>query len=145
MKVKALAEHLNTTADTVRYYTRLGLLHPKKQDNGYKYFSNADTVRLKFILNSRSLGFTVTDIKEILNEADSGRMACPLVRDLIQKRLAETEQQFQNMLKLRKRMSSTLASWNEMEDKLPTPHMVCHLIGLMDEVPATNNIRKYNA
>ncbi len=133
MKVKAFAEDLNTTVDTVRYYARIGLLHPKKSANGYKFFSDVDKARLTFILNSRSLGFSVSDIKKILNEADSGRTACPIVRDLIQKRLEETERQFQEMLKLRYMMNSALTSWNNMEDKLPTPDMVCHLIGLMSE------------
>ncbi len=139
MKVKAFAQHLNTTVDTVRYYARIGLLHPKKSANGYKYFSDVDKVRLTFILNSRSVGFSVSDIKKILNEADSGRTACPIVRDLIQKRLTETERQFQEMLKLRHKMNSALTSWKDMEDKLPTPLMVCHLIGLMSKEQTKDN------
>lgn len=131
MKVKALAEKLNTTPDTVRYYARLGLLHPTKSENGYKYFSEADKVRLQFILNTRSLGFSVSDIKNILIEADGGRTACPMVRELIQQKLAETERQFQEMLKLREKMKSALSAWDNMDDKLPTPDMVCHLIGLL--------------
>jgi len=133
MKVKALAEHLNTTPDTVRYYARLGLLHPQKSENGYKYFSETDKVRLQFILNTRGLGFSVADIKKILIEADSGRTACPIVRELIQQKLAETERQFQEMLKLRAKMKSALAAWDDMSDELPTPNMVCHLIGLLNE------------
>jgi DNA-binding transcriptional MerR regulator len=131
MKVKELAENLNTTPDTVRYYARLGLLHPKKSENGYKYFSEADKVRLQFILNTRSLGFSVSDIKNILTEADSGRTACPMVRELIQQRLDETERQFQEMLKLRENMKSALTAWDDMDDRLPTPDMVCHLIGTL--------------
>lgn len=138
MKVKALAEKLNTTPDTVRYYARLGLLHPTKSENGYKTFSEADKVRLQFILNTRSLGFSVSDIKNILTEADSGRTACPMVRELIQQRLDETERQFQEMLTLREKMKSALTSWDNMDDKLPTPNMVCHLIGLLHK-PAQKN------
>jgi len=132
MKVKALAENLNTTPDTVRYYARLGLLQPNKSENGYKYFSEADKVRLQFILNTRSLGFSVSDIKNILTEADSGRTACPMVREVIQQKLDETERQFQEMLELRAKMKSALTAWDNMDDKLPTPDMVCHLIGLLD-------------
>ena len=135
MKVKALAEKLNTTPDTVRYYARLGLLQPNKSENGYKYFSEADKVRLQFILNTRSLGFSVSDIKNILNEADSGRTACPMVREVIQQKLDETERQFQEMIKLRAKMKSALSAWDDMDDKLPTPDMVCHLIGILHKPP----------
>jgi len=128
MTVNEIATSLATTADTVRYYTRLGLVTPGKSDNGYKFYSNNDQSRLRFILSARQLGFSVKDIKQILQEADHGKSACPLVRKLIKARLDETEKQFQEMLQLRKRMKSALKQWDVMEDKAPTSHMVCHLI-----------------
>ena len=98
MKVTQLANKLATTADTVRYYTRLKLLNPIKSSNGYKFYSAKDESRLSFILSVRKLGFTVADIQQILAEADNGKAACPLVREVIKERLAETEKQFQAML-----------------------------------------------
>ncbi|GFD67305.1 MerR family transcriptional regulator [Alteromonas sp. KUL106] len=128
MTVNEIATSLATTADTVRYYTRLGLVTPGKSDNGYKFYSNSDQSRLRFILSARQLGFSVKDIKQILQEADHGKSACALVRKLIKTRLDETEKQFQEMLQLRKRMKRALKQWDVMEDKAPTSHMVCHLI-----------------
>lgn len=128
MKVSELAKELSTSPDTVRYYTRLGLLQPTKSHNGYKFYPPVEVSRLKFILSARQLGFSVADIKQILNEADHGKTACPLVRTLIKERLEEIEKQFQAMLLLRKNMTSALEQWEAMTDKAPTPHMVCHLI-----------------
>nr|WP_241242332.1 MerR family DNA-binding protein [Thalassotalea sp. G2M2-11] len=123
-----MATSLGTTPDTVRYYTRLKLIHPNKSVNGYKFYSAKDVARLKFILSARQLGFSVADIKQIISEAEHGKSACPLVRTLIKQRLDETEKQFQAMLALRQNMTSALTQWGTMEDKAPTPHMVCHLI-----------------
>ena len=134
MKVAELAKSLGTTADTVRYYTRLGLLKPAKSVNGYKSYSNKEVPRLKFILSARNLGFSVADIKEIINESEDGKSACPLVRSLIKERLEETEKQFQAMLALRGKMSSALSQWEEMEDKAPTANMVCHLIENFEQI-----------
>ena len=134
MKVTELAKSLGTTADTVRYYTRLGLLKPAKSVNGYKSYSNNEVSRLKFILSARNLGFSVADIKQILNESEDGKSACPLVRSLIKERLEETEKQFQAMLALRGKMSSALSQWEEMEDKAPTANMVCHLIENFEQI-----------
>ena len=134
MKVAELAKSLGTTADTVRYYTRLGLLKPAKSVNGYKLYSNKEVSRLKFILSARNLGFSVADIKEIINESEDGKSACPLVRSLIKERLEETEKQFQAMLALRGKMSSALSQWEEMEDKAPTANMVCHLIENFEQI-----------
>ena len=134
MKVAELAKSLGTTADTVRYYSRLGLLKPAKSVNGYKLYSNKEVSRLKFILSARNLGFSVVDIKEIINESEDGKSACPLVRSLIKERLEETEKQFQAMLALRGKMSSALSQWEEMEDKAPTANMVCHLIENFEQI-----------
>jgi len=128
MKVTELAKELNTTADTVRYYTRLNLLKPGKLVNGYKYYSSSEVARLKFILGARQLGFSVKDIQQIFSDADHGKSACPLVRSIIKTRLDETEQQFQAMLTLRHNMTNALVQWEKMEDKAPSKHMVCHLI-----------------
>ena len=137
MKVAELAKSLGTTADTVRYYSRLGLLKPAKSVNGYKLYSNKEVSRLKFILSARNLGFSVVDIKEIINESEDGKSACPLVRSLIKERLEETEKQFQAMLALRGKMSSALSRWEEMEDKAPTANMVCHLIENFEQIKKT--------
>ena len=137
MKVTELAKSLGTTADTVRYYTRLELLKPAKSVNGYKLYSNKEVSRLKFILSARNLGFSVVDIKEIINESEDGKSACPLVRSLIKERLEETEKQFQAMLALRGKMSSALSRWEEMEDKAPTANMVCHLIENFEQIKKT--------
>lgn len=129
MRVNELAKTLNTTADTVRYYTRLGLLVPSKDSqNGYKEYSSKDRQRLRFILGARQLGFSVSDVRQIINEAQSGRTACPLARKLIEQRMAETEQQFQHMLRLRNRMQSVVELWQAKPDKAPSAHLVCHLI-----------------
>jgi DNA-binding transcriptional MerR regulator len=128
MNVSELATELRTTADTVRYYTRLGLLSPNKASNGYRFYSAKQQSRLKFILSARQLGFAVEDISVILQEADDGKTACPVVREIIKQRLAETEKRFQQMLELRDKMQAALVQWEKIEDKSPTPHMVCHLI-----------------
>ena len=141
MKVSELAKAYGTTPDTVRYYTRLKLLNPIKSENGYKYYPPSEVSRFKFILSARQLGFSVSDIQQIVDEAGHGKAACPLVRTLIKQRLAETEKQFQAMLTLRENMSSALAQWESKEDKAPTSTMVCHLIDSFEpvSVEARNN------
>ena len=71
MKVLELAKQLGVTAETVRFYTRIGVLRPTKDSaNGYRIYSDKDLRRLRFVLNARQLGFSVDDIKDILAHAD---------------------------------------------------------------------------
>ena len=71
MRVNEVAKLLSITSDTVRFYTRAGLLKPHTNpDNGYKHFSPSDINRLKFILAARSLGFSIDDVREIFGNLE---------------------------------------------------------------------------
>lgn len=129
MRVNELSKQLRISADTVRFYSRIGFLTPTKSlANGYKDYSENDLQRLRFILGARQLGFSVEDIGQILGETSKGRSACPLVRRLIKQRLNEIEKRFIETERLRKRMLAAVKDWDLKPDKAPTGHMVCHLI-----------------
>ncbi len=129
MKVSELATVLEITADTVRFYTRAGFLSPNKnQINGYKQYSQEDKNRLRFIVNARQIGFSVKDIEQILNHADQDGSACPMVRKLIEARLQQTEQKFQQIKQLRNNMRSAVEQWQSLPDRSSSNEIICHLI-----------------
>ena len=129
MRVNQLAKTLGVTPDTVRFYTRIKVLQPKKsKGNSYREYSEKDISRLKFVLSARQLGFTVDDIQEILAQADKKESPCPTVRRLIDQRLHDTEQRFLEMVRLRERMVLAVDEWSGKPDRAPTGHMICHLI-----------------
>jgi len=129
MRVNQLAKTLGITPDTVRFYTRIGVLHPHKNlANGYREYSEKDVGRLKFILSARQIGFSVDDIKQILAEAELKKSPCQTVRRLLDQRLHETEQRFKETIQLRDRMREAVIEWGSKPDMVPNGHMVCHLI-----------------
>ena len=129
MRVSDLASNLEINPDTVRYYTRIGLLHPRKNaTNGYKEYDERDTSRLNFILSARRLGFSIEDVRHILEVSDQNETPCPVVRNLIEQRLNETESRYQQLTLLRNRMQEAVKLWQELPDRNPTGHMICHLI-----------------
>lgn len=139
MRVTELANALNTTPDTVRYYTKIGLITPiKSPSNGYKTYGEKVQQRLKFILSARQLDFSVEEIKNILIESDKGHTACPLVREIVERHLTETEKQFQATLLLREKLRNAIDDWQSKPNKAPTGHMICHLIE-GDECEGDNN------
>ena len=70
--VIAIARQYNVSPDTVRHYTKLGLLSPfRSEANGYRYFGTADENRLCFVLSAKKPGFTLKIIREILSTADA--------------------------------------------------------------------------
>ncbi|MBZ5487000.1 MerR family DNA-binding protein [Halomonas aquamarina] len=129
MKVSELARRGGVTAETVRHYTREGLLSPARHpDNGYQLFTSADLERLHFIQRARKLGFSVGEIRDILLHADHGDSPCPLVRDLLATRLPQIRARIEELEALAQRMEQALESWQHMPDGTPDGHSLCRLI-----------------
>lgn len=124
-----LAQKAEIPIYTVRHYTKIGLLNPSKNaNNGYKIYKQSDITLLRFITNAKDLGFTLKEIAQILNEADNGKSPCPLVREIIEKRIDETRQKINQLKELQNKMEKAKMNWEEMEDGIPDGHHVCHLI-----------------
>lgn len=129
MKVSELARSAGVTPDTVRYYTRIGLLIPATDaDNGYRRFSGADLDRLHFVLRAKHLGFQLDEIAQILGMSDHGHTPCPVVREIVERRIVETRERLAEMQALQARMEHALELWAQMPDGEPDGHAVCTLI-----------------
>lgn len=136
MKVSELARTAGVTAETVRHYTREGLLAPRRDpDNGYQLFNQQDLDRLRFIQQARTLGFSLHEIGEILAHADQGDSPCPLVRDLLASRLPRIHARIAELQALAERMEQAMAAWEHMPDGTPNGHSLCHLIERFPEEP----------
>ena len=65
MQIKAFSEKYNVPADTIRYYEKEGLLHPKRLENGYRYYDENCATQLKMLIVLKQLGFTLSEIFEL--------------------------------------------------------------------------------
>jgi MerR family copper efflux transcriptional regulator len=67
LRISELAEKGNVHLETIRYYEREGLLTPPKRiPSGHRSYASGDLLRLGFIKRSQALGFTLTEIKELV-------------------------------------------------------------------------------
>ncbi len=129
LTVNQLATRAGAPAHVVRYYTRIGLLHPAAQRaNGYRLYAPKDASRLRFIRLAKHLGFTLREIDEIIRHADAGESPCGDVRRIIQQHIAENRAKIDEMQRLQSRMEKALEQWESMPDGVPDGHSVCHLI-----------------
>ncbi len=133
LTVNQLATRAGAPAHVVRYYTRIGLLHPAAQRaNGYRLYDTKDASRLRFIRLAKHLGFTLREIDEIIRHADIGESPCADVRRIIQQHIAENRARIDEMQRLQDRMEGALEQWKSMPDGVPDGHSVCHLIESFD-------------
>lgn len=127
--VTTVARRFNVSSDTIRHYTKLGLLAPERDAaNGYRQYCSKDEQRLRFLLSAKKLGFSLKEIRQILDMAAHGNTPCPLVRRLIEQRLEAVRQQMRDAQTLLKRMESASSTWNDLPDGHPSGDSICHLI-----------------
>lgn len=127
--VSKLARRCNVSTDTIRHYTQLGLLSPERDPhNGYRQYRLEDETNLRFILSAKTLGFGLKEIQQILNVAQGGDTPCPLVRSMIEQRVAAVRQEIHDAQLLMSEMEAAVNHWHDLPDRAPSPGAICHLI-----------------
>ena len=117
------------SADAIRWYVRKGLLKPRRNSgNGYHEFNAADLRQLRFIGRAKNLGFTLSEIKEVLAQSRRGESACPTVRDIVKRRVVEVGARLEAMQVMEAQMRRALRLWKRMPDGIPHGDEVCRLV-----------------
>lgn len=105
MTISELADNLGVSTDTLRYYERLGLLHPANRTAaGYRLYDEVATERLRFIRGTQRMGLRLADVKELLDVQDRGRCPCGHTRTLVRRRIAEVNAELKELAALKTRL-----------------------------------------
>ena len=67
--IREFAQMFDVTPRTIRFYEDKGLLTPSR-DAGARVFGQADYLRFEKIMRGKRLGFTLDDIKEVMEVTD---------------------------------------------------------------------------
>ncbi len=95
MLIGEFAEAVGSTKDTVRFYTRLGLLAAGERAAGqrhYAVYAEDQVERFIFIEQCKSLGFTLQEIGNALKERDSGALTALRQQELLEEKLRSIEE-----------------------------------------------------
>ena len=112
LKIGEFSKMMQVTVKTLRHYEQRGLLAPDEVDKwtGYRYYSIAQMQRLNTIRGLQRQGFTLEEIKELLEEGTQ-----PSIEQLTQK-IEETERQLQLLTERR----SQLLKWVDSHKQINT-------------------------
>jgi Zn(II)-responsive transcriptional regulator len=98
--IGALAERAGVAIDTVRYYERNGLLAPAARlVSGYRRYGVNELRRLRFIRRAKALGFTLDEVRELLELSSGDDVA--RVKQAAQAKLADVEQRIVELERVR--------------------------------------------
>lgn len=63
--IKEAAERTGISVHTLRYYEKEGMVSPKRQENGYRYYDEQDIAILKNIVVMKYAHFTISEMKSM--------------------------------------------------------------------------------
>jgi DNA-binding transcriptional MerR regulator len=102
LTVSKLAEQAGTSADTVRYYERIGLLpETERSASGYRLYGEEAVERLRFIKRAQRFGLRLEAIAELLDIRQRGLCPCGHTRRLLEARVAELDEEMSSLARLR--------------------------------------------
>jgi len=131
LSIGDLARLTGTKVNTIRFYEEGGLLpQAERTSSGRRIYRDADTQRLAFIRRSRSLGFPLDAVRELLTLADDTDQPCEAVDRIARAHLAEIDRKIADLSALRSELArvmgscshGTVADCKIIETLAPHPH-----------------------
>ena len=105
-----LARQVGVNVETVRFYERQGLLpRPPRSASGYRLFP-ADAKRLKFIKRAQELGFSLSEIRELLALRRSRRSTSAEIRKRTEAKIADIDGKIRSLDSMRKALLKLVRS-----------------------------------
>ena len=101
MNIGAIAQRTGLSAKTIRYYEDIGLIHPKRDFNGYRAFQETDFHKLAFLGRARTLGFTIDDCRTLMALYEDKARASADVKKVVIQHLEQIEQKLTQLQEMR--------------------------------------------
>jgi len=111
--IAELAREFGITARTIRFYEDEGLVKPRRQGLT-RLYSAHDRVRLSWILRGKRLGFSLAEIKELLDLYQVDRTGVQQLRELLRRsrvHIADLERR-------RRDLDAHIAEFREVETQV---------------------------
>ncbi len=139
--IGTLSKGTGCKVETIRYYERSGLLPaPARSPGGYRLYGTEHRKRLAFILRARALGFSMHEVRRLLDLADHHRQPCAQARRVAASHLEDVRARIADLRAMERVLKETVARCGQGTG----PH--CPLIdALYRDGPATGAARRGKA
>lgn len=109
-----LAEAAAVNVETLRYYERRGLLpEPPRKESGYRVYPETAVERLRFIKGAQALGFTLEEIRDLLNLRVDEHGSRKMVRQRAQEKVENIERKITALQAMKDTLNDLIAQCYE--------------------------------
>ncbi|MGH1484738.1 MAG: heavy metal-responsive transcriptional regulator [Cellvibrionaceae bacterium] len=119
-KIGEVAQSLNISIDTLRYYEKIQLLENiKRTDKGIRLYSDTDIAKVQFIQQAQKMGFSLEEIGQLLHFRDCPQTAKPQVRQLALEKLAAIKSHITELVTLRDELMTLTKQCQQSQGNCP--------------------------
>jgi DNA-binding transcriptional MerR regulator len=137
LTIGELAKRVGVRTSTLRYYEEQGLLYPQERSPaGYRLYSPEDEQVLRFIQRAQRLGFSLADIRALLEARRDGEMDEERVISIAKERYLAIERDLTSLLVLRHELGLSLADLSGGDVRLDDPQVSSLFERLLERVCA---------
>jgi Zn(II)-responsive transcriptional regulator len=125
-----VADKADVNPETLRYYERKGLIpKPPRSDGGFRLYDESYVDRLRFIQRAKDLGFTLAEIKDLLDLRVGEEATCRDVKAQAEDKLDEVETKIRDLKRIREALSTLAAACDGGQG----PTSDCPILDAMEE------------
>jgi DNA-binding transcriptional MerR regulator len=126
LKIGEVSKRSGVGVEALRFYEKSGLLErPSRTYGGYRVYGEDVLDRLAFIKQAQALGFSLDEIRRIIEDARKGQSPCEEVREIVRRRMEELDERLRELQRHRRELKATLEEWDKVGR---APGHICGLI-----------------
>ena len=135
ISIGELSQLTGVNIETIRYYEKIKMLPaPPRTEGGHRIYGSAEARILTFIRRARELGFTLDEIRALLDLGGPGKASCAEVREIAAHHLEDIRTKIVDLRKLERLLATTIAKCSGK--KVPD----CPVIDILDRRPNRSGV-----
>jgi DNA-binding transcriptional MerR regulator len=126
VQIGKAASVAGVSVDTIRFYQKIGLIKSAGRSAvGYRLFDGEDIHDLTFVRHAQELGFSLTEVKELLTLRQKHHV-CSEVQSMLKRKLRNVREKINSLCRLEAELATAFRSCNrELRLKREIKHEDC--------------------
>lgn len=122
MHIGRVAKKIGLTPDAIRFYERSALLpRPPRTAGGFRQYAETDLETLGFIRRAQSLGFTLKEVRDLLELRHRRLQPCAPVRRRLEQKLLHVREKLADLLTFEHELCVALRACTRKSGKKSAP------------------------
>jgi MerR family mercuric resistance operon transcriptional regulator len=118
LTISKLAKLAGVGVETIRFYQRKDLLREPKALGAFRIYSQEDAQKIVFIKRAQDLGFTLNEVKELLELNTKSRVTCSSVKSKTEAKIKEIENKIADLNRMKKSLGLLACACDGDQDQI---------------------------